>query len=125
LYYLIPTLAVVVVLNELFYILYLQRSFTRLHADVVPLEDSSDHHQAVKNYDVTFVYNGAPFTARFSETVLGSSLHGLASCRVLIQKQPPHMILIDGFKLRYMNLIFAFMLVYLVYYSLSNPSFSF
>jgi len=119
--YLIPILSLLVVAHEVYYIVYMQRAFIKLDATVVQQEDTTENNLPVKNYDVTSEFRGVTFTRRFSETALGNDLAGRTQCQILLQRLPPHAIFIDSFKIKYINLIFSLMLVYLVYYYYSQP----
>lgn len=119
--YLIPILALVVVAHEIYYIVYMHRSFIKLNATIVQQEDTTENNLPIKNYDVTSEFRGVTFTKRFSESALGNDLAGRDHCNMLLQRLPPHAIFIDSFKLKYLNLIFSLMLAYLVYYYYSHP----
>lgn len=113
--YAIPALAALVLLHEFGFIVYMRIAFLPIEATVVQQEDTVENKLPIKNYDVTFSFQGSPYTAHFSESIQSNDLDGLTHCRVLVQQEPPHAIFIDSFKLKYMHLIFAVVLVYMVY----------
>ena len=119
--YLIPILSLLVLVHEIYYIIYIHRAFIKLDATIVKQEDSMENNLPVKNYDVTSEFRGVTFTRRFSESALGNDLADRTHCQILLQKLPPHAIFIDSFKIKYINLVFSLMLVYLVYYYYSHP----
>jgi hypothetical protein len=118
--YFIPFLALLVVVHEIYYVIYMHRAFISLDATVVRAEDTMDNNLPIRNYDVSSEFRGVKFTQRFSESALGNDLAGREHCHILVQRNPPHAIFIDSFKLKYLNLIFSLMLVCLVYYYYSH-----
>ena len=102
--YLIPILSLLVVAHEIYYIVYMHRAFIKLDATIVQQEDTT-----------------VTFTRRFSESALGNDLAGRTQCQILLQRLLPHAIFIDSFKIKYINLVFSLMLVYLVYYYYRHP----
>ena len=120
--YLIPILSLIVVAHEIYYIVHMHQAFIKLDATIVQQEDTSENNLLVKNYNVTSEFRGVTFTRRFSESALGNDLAGRTRCQILLQRLPPHAIFIDSFKIKYLNLIFSLMLVYLVYYYYSHQA---
>jgi hypothetical protein len=120
--YLIPAFTALIVINEIIYTIYLHRFFVKVNAEVIQKEDTVENKLPVKHYDLRFDFKGNTFVTQFSETMMSSNLSNITRCNILIHKKPPQIILVDGFKLKYMNLIFSLMLVYFVYYYFTNPS---
>lgn len=114
--YLIPVLAALNILHEIGVTAYLHIAFDSIKADVVELDDTSgDKKLPEKNYHVTFLFNGAPYTTQFAEAGIINSLEDGAHCYVRVQRESPHAVFIDGFKLKYMNLCYAIVLAIMVY----------
>ena len=119
--YFIPIMTALAVIHEIYYVIYLHRSFDRLPAVVTLAEETMENNLQVRSYDVRFDVHGQSFTTRFSENMMGNNLAGKTECHILLQREKPHAIFIDSFSFMYMNLLFALMLVGLVYYASSNP----
>jgi hypothetical protein len=113
---LIPFLALLNVLHEIGFVIYLHRAFDRIRADVVEIEGTNEKNKLpLRNYHVTFSFHSSPYTTQFSEGGIIQALAGKTQCYVLVDREVPHEVFIDSFSLKYMQLIYALLLAAMVY----------
>lgn len=100
------------VLVEVMYMVYLHRSFERVVA-VVEKENEvkSDDGLTTSLYLLRYDYRGEEHTCRYGDTILSDTFTGVTHCRLMIDKSDHRVVLIDDFKRRYLNLIFALLML--------------
>lgn len=113
--YLIPIAALLAVINEIAYVVYLWFYFERVNGVVIPMTDSQDNNLTAKNYEIKFEYNGMEYFFPHQDGVFSSTINGRSSCSLLVHKRPPAMVFIDTFSQRYLYLIISGFLLWSLY----------
>jgi hypothetical protein len=112
---LIPTAALLALINEIAYTLYLSFFFAQVDGEVIAKEDSLHHNIAAKNYEIKFEYAGGIYSFSHQDSIFGNTINSRASCQLLVHKRQPPMVFIDTFSHRYMYLIVSLFLLWSVY----------
>ncbi len=100
------------VVVEIVYMLYLMRGFQRVVATVeLENEIKGDDGLSTSYYLLRYQYNGEEQACRYGDTVLTNTFGGVTHCRLMIDKGDHRVIMIDDFKRRYLNLIFALLML--------------
>lgn len=100
------------VVVELAYMVYLMRGFQRVVATVeLEGEVKGEDGMPTSLYMLRYQYNGEEQACRYGDTILSNTFAGATHCRLMIDKSDQRVILIDDFRRRYLNLIFAVLML--------------
>lgn len=100
------------VVVEVAYMIYLMRGFRRVVATVELEQEVKDENgMSTSLYLLRYQYNGEEQACRYGDTILTNTFAGVTHCRLMIDKNDQRVIMIDDFKRRYLNLIFALLML--------------